>query len=489
MFKWVRKRSLGRAAGFTVGLFGLLGQGNLGNDGSMEALLGYFDADHPEVTLDAMCTGPELVKARYGMAAASLRWYQPAEHQGSGVTAHARKYLDLGLGVGIDTYRTAQWVRHHDAVIVPGMGVLESTCPMRPWQTPYSMFVLSASGRLFGTKVAFVSVGANGTPERVTRGLVTTAARLATYRSFRDTVSRDAMGRMGLDTSHDAVYPDVVFSLPVAGAEKAATGAVGIGVMDYCGRNADRYRDHEIRAAYIDKITRFALWLVDSGRTVRLFTSDSVADGHVVQAVVDGLHERRPTLDPAQVIAEPVPSLEDLMRQTALVDVVVATRYHNVLFALLRGKPAISLSYASKSDKLMAELGLSGFTQSVKDLDVGRLIEQFTELERDSARLRPIIAERIAAKAKLVEDQFTELSDTLFHADDGVHPNREHTHGRAGDPATPASIPVVKEIAMSNTTDGERGAAGPDVGNAGGIYKKDFWSKENLKFHAPHYRL
>jgi SAM-dependent methyltransferase len=48
---------------------------------------------------------------------------------------------------------------------------------------------------------------------------------------------------------------------------------------------------------------------------------------------------------------------------------------------------------------------------------------------------------------------------------------------------------VVKEKAMSNATDGERGAAGPDVGNPGGIYKRDFWSKEKRKFDEPHYRL
>jgi polysaccharide pyruvyl transferase WcaK-like protein len=249
------------------------------------------------------------------------------------------------------------------------------------------------------------------------------------------------MGRMGLDTTHDAIYPDVVFSLPVAGAERTATGAVGVGVMDYCGRNADRHRDSEIRADYTDKITRFALWLVDNGRTVRLFTTDSVADGRVVEAVVAGVRERRPSLAPARVIAEPVPSLEDLMRQTASVDTVVATRYHNVLFALLMGKPAISLSYASKSDKLMAEMGLSRFTQPVKELDVGRLIQQFTELEKDSAQLRPVIAERIAAKAKLVEDQFSDLSETLFPVDEEAHPVGEYTHGQQATQQRPHQHP------------------------------------------------
>lgn len=424
--------TLRRAAAPKVGLFGLLGQGNLGNDGSAEAVLAYLRAEHPNVTLDALCTGPELVMARYGMPAAPLRWCRPARQPASGMTARARKYLELGLGVGIDAFRTASWVRRHDAVIVPGMGVLESTVPMRPWQTPYSMFLLSASGRLFGTKVALVSVGTNVIHERLTRRLITAAARLAHYRSYRDTVSRDAMRRMGLDTSGDPVYPDVVFSLPASGAGREATGAVGIGVMDYCGRNGDRHRDDEIRSAYIEKMTRFALWLVDCGRPVRLFTSDGIADAHIVQAIGAKLRALRPELHPSQVIAEPVPSLGELMRQTASVDTVVATRYHNVLYALLLTKPTLSLSYASKCDELMAEMGLSRFCQPVKSLDVTRLIERFTELESDSAQLRLMITDRNAAKARLVRSQFAELSAVLFPSAETARPARHRGPVRTG---------------------------------------------------------
>ena len=47
-----------------VGLFGYLGSGNIGNDASMEAVLRYLSADHPDAILDAMCMGPERLKSR-----------------------------------------------------------------------------------------------------------------------------------------------------------------------------------------------------------------------------------------------------------------------------------------------------------------------------------------------------------------------------------------------------------------------------------------
>ncbi len=198
----------------TVGLFGLLGQGNLGNDASFEAVLAYLQREHADASLDVLCTGPEVVAERYGIPAAPLCWYKADQPRGSGVGGLVRRAFGLGIGTVVDTLRIASWVRRHDGVIVPGMGVLETTVPMRPWQTPYRMFVLCASGRLLRTPVALVSIGTNVTDRRLTRWLITSAARQAYYCSFRDTVSRDAMRQMSHDVSGD-VYPDVVFSLPV----------------------------------------------------------------------------------------------------------------------------------------------------------------------------------------------------------------------------------------------------------------------------------
>lgn len=414
-----------------VGLFGLLGQGNLGNDGSLEAMLAYLRTEHSEAVLDAMCSGPELVAERYRLPAVHLHWQYPEQRRAPGRSGRLRRLAALGLGAGIDTIRTASWVRRHDAVIVPGMGVLEVTVPMRPWQTPYSMFLLSLSGRLFRTKVAYVSVGTNVIHEPLMRRLMTTAARLAHYRSFRDTVSKNAMSQMGLDTSGDAVYPDVVFSLPVPASGKEPVGVVGVGIMDYSGTNEDRQEGDTIRSGYVEKITSFVLWLADNGRSVRLFTSDT-ADEPVVRRILDGVREQRPGLDPGRVVFEPAPTLRELMRQTAAVDTVVASRFHNVLYAMRMGKPTISLGYAAKHDDLMADMEMSRFAQPLKSLDLTRLIEQFTELEDESATVRRTLADRNASRAELVSRQFAELSAVLFPAGRDASSGLEQVPARTG---------------------------------------------------------
>ena len=172
-------------------------------------------------------------------------------------------------------------------MIVPGAGVLEAALPLRPWGVPYAMFLLSASGRLFGTKVALISVGASAISERATRWLFTRAARLAFYRSFRDVQSRELMSQQGVDTSADRIYPDLAFGIPTPPYQPGDPQTVGVGVMAYYGGNDDRRDASQIHAAYLAKMKRFTRWLVDCGYRVRLFGGDNLWDKSVVQEIVD----------------------------------------------------------------------------------------------------------------------------------------------------------------------------------------------------------
>ncbi|GHH35825.1 polysaccharide pyruvyl transferase WcaK-like protein [Streptomyces umbrinus] len=398
-----------------VGVFGLLGSGNLGNDGSLEAVLGYLRAEHPDAVVDALCGGPEVVTSRYGIPATRLHWYRGEYRTASRAGAIAGK----GLGKLVDAVRTAAWVRRHDVVIVPGMGVLEATLPLRPWGFPYSLFLLCASGRLFGTRVALVGVGAAAIGNRPTRALVRWSARLAGYRSYRDALSRDAMRAMGVDTTRDEVYPDLAFALPTppASAPSGPPGPVCVGVMDFHGGNDDRARAEEIHRRYLDGTTRFVRALVEDGRPVRLLTGDE-CDRPVVAAILDAV-------DSPLVTAAEAASLADLMKETAAADTVVATRYHNLVCALKVGTPTLALSYAAKSDALMDRMGLAAYCHPAHEVDAGQLLEQFRALEKRSAELRRTLAERNLTAARQLEDQFTALTAALFPAADHAHALRE----------------------------------------------------------------
>jgi polysaccharide pyruvyl transferase WcaK-like protein len=400
-------------------MFGLYGSGNIGNDGSLEAVLAYLRTEHPAAILDMRCPGPRRVKAQFGVDGTLLQWYTKYANDTSGPTAAVLKVL----GKGIDAFRTASWVRRHDVVIVPGAGILETTLPIRPWGVPYALFLLCASCRLFGTKVALVSVGASTINQRLTRLLFVSAARLATYRSFRDAQSREAMRKQGIDTSADPLYPDLVFALPDLPGGRGDPQTVGIGVMTYYGSNDDRRRADEIHASYMKAMKGFARWLLDNGHRIRFFTGDDIDDGALQEILADA-RAHRPDLGPEWIISEPISGLRDLLRQMSEVGTVVATRYHNVLCALKLSKPTISLGYAAKNDSLMADMGLAEFCQSARSLDLDLLIKQFTELESQAAPLRRTLMDRNSVKTQGTDEQFARLSRLLF-------PGREKAGSRA----------------------------------------------------------
>jgi polysaccharide pyruvyl transferase WcaK-like protein len=394
-----------------VGLFGKLGSGNIGNDASMESVLQYLRSDHPEAVVDAMCGGAAEVTARYGIPAIPLYWFQRYEQHLSGLAAVPLKLL----GKGIDVARTVAWVRRHDAVIVPGMGVLEASLPLRPWEFPYAMFLLSVSGKILGTKVALVSVGAGAIYQPVTRWLFNWAARLAFYRSYRNVASRDAMLQRGLDSTADHVYPDLAFALSALPLEPGDAQTVCVGVMAYRGSNNERKQAEQIYSCYITAMKQFVRWLVDSGRTVRLIVGDTNgSDDIVVREILADLQESRPDLDPSLISAQPVTTFDDVMQAIRPASSVVAIRFHNVLAALKLCKPTITIGYSGKHDALMTDMGVPEFCQPVNTLDVDQLVRQFTELQGHAAEVRDRLREHNARNEQLLKDQFAELSAVLF---------------------------------------------------------------------------
>ncbi|MFF1823039.1 polysaccharide pyruvyl transferase family protein [Kribbella sp. NPDC058245] len=388
-----------------IGLFGRLGSGNIGNDATLEAVLAYLKAERPDAELDSLCSGPERVTERYGVPAAQLGWLD-----GSGpVTGPTPVRLALTLarlvlGSVIDTWQIANWVRRHDVVIVPGMGVLESTLPQRPWELPWGQFVMSLAGKVFRVKVAFVSVGANVVRQRATGWLLTKSAKLAYYRSFRDEQSLGAAQKMRMAGPSDHVFPDLVFALP---SPPVPTGdSIGVGVMAYSGGTEDRADAERIQESYTAEMTRFVERLLADGRSIRLLIGDE-ADEAVALDVLARVQS-------ARVVYESFTSADELMNQLGTVDTVVGTRFHTVLFGLKLGKPTIAIGYGRKHLALMEQLGVEEWFQDIRALDADRLYTQFVALQGERDQVVSTIDQRLQVIRDRLDEQFAELNAVLF---------------------------------------------------------------------------
>ena len=61
------------------------------------------------------------------------------------------------------------------------------------------------------------------------------------------------------------------------------------------------------------------------------------------------------------------------MSQVVDLDAVVASRFHNVLCALMCGVPTIAIGYGDKHRVLMERFGVSRFSHEIRSLDVDDL--------------------------------------------------------------------------------------------------------------------
>ena len=376
-----------------IGLFGLFGSGNSGNDGSLEAMLVFLRETRPDAEITCICAPQRSASIQIAQSlqvAAIPLGIPPPDNRL--LRAVDRLLLSLPRRILSLVHAIGQ-MRRLDALIIPGTGILDDFWE-GPLNMPLTLFTWCLVARLWGATIAFVSIGAGPIHHPISRWLMKWAVAMADCRSYRDTISKDFMASIGFDARGDEIYPDIAFKLPAPPPTRRAANqsgpltmplTVGVGVMTYQGWRNDASRNAEIYAAYREKITDFVLWLLDRGHVVCILMGDQ-SDRRAAADVLAKVAAAKPDLPRDRLRAEPISSLHDLMRQVAETDVVVATRFHNVVCALKLGKPTVSISYAEKNDALMAEMGLGRFCQHVERLDVDLLIEQFTQLIADRER-------------------------------------------------------------------------------------------------------
>ena len=391
-----------------IGTFGLFGGGNLGNDGSLEAVLSSLHRMIPEADVGCICARPEEVAKRHPILTLPMRTPPPSHALFQGLVLPFWKVLREI----IDWPATYWRVGRFGVILVPGTGILDDFGD-RPWGMPLTIFRVSLMAKLAGTRIWLVSIGAGPINHPLSRRLMLWAAKLADYRSYRDTISRDYMASIGLDTRHDYVYPDVAFSLPVPAHDADRTtvahgfSTIGVGVMAYYGwkRGQD---GPAIHARYLKRISTFVVWLIEEGYRVRLLTGEN-SDEPVVADIRRAVAAQMPALSEGQIVTESARSLHDVMAQMVECEAVLATRFHNVICALRLSKPTISIGYAAKFEALMTDMGLSDYCQNIEQLDIDRLKDQFRRLLANAE----VLARNIRAKTLQYQQQLHEQDERL----------------------------------------------------------------------------
>jgi polysaccharide pyruvyl transferase WcaK-like protein len=395
----------------TIAFFGHFDSSNFGNESTLQAILYHLRRFHPDAEVTCISTGPEATVATHQIEAIPIsetfvKW-QPRN-------PFVRVVRMVCIGIPSELYRWANVLMRLsriDMLIIPGTGLLTDAYGLLRWG-PYNMFKWSLMAKVCRCKLLFVSVGAGPIYGALGRCFAKSALSLADFRSYRDKSTKQYLNGIGFRADNDRIYPDLAFSLPEATipnqeTEKGGRSVVGLGLMDYAGKYSVSKPSNEIYLAYLENLVKVVRWLLAHEYDVRLLSGD-LGDMRARQEFRDLLRERLrlSVRDEVHIIDEPVLSVRNLLSQIAATDIVVATRFHNVLLALVCNKPVISLSFHHKCESLMSAMGLSMYCLDINDLKADRLIEKFCDLETNASKLKPLIREKVGEFRGALDEQY-----------------------------------------------------------------------------------
>jgi polysaccharide pyruvyl transferase WcaK-like protein len=394
-----------------ISFYGNFGTGNLGNECTLQAAIEQTLRRCPDAQLLCFCSNPRDVTTRHNIAAfrsKAIDW-AAGEDLGRSRGRLARIFritfhrIPRELGHWVSGFRA---VGRTDMLIVAGTGIVaDYLCGPLGW--PYDIFKLSTLAALRRTKLVFLSVGVGPIHHPLSRWFLKRSLALAGRRSYRDEASKQYLEKIGFNTDHDFVCPDLVFGLSqrnlVCDVRADGRRVVGLGLKDYATTGRKEPKEF---GEYLDTMAAFVSWLQSRGYGVRLLIGDTQYDTWVIEKFVNVLKTRNIPTNAPLLITEPARTVRNLLRQVGQTEAVISARYHNLIMALIQNRPVIALSDHAKLDSLVTDLGLEQYLLPLRNLHADCLIDRFRQLENDADRLRPYIRVKI--------DNYRQTLDGLY---------------------------------------------------------------------------
>lgn len=380
-----------------ITLAGGFGNGNFGNDASLQTAVQVLRAAFPEAALESLCDEPAIIAARLGLPGMKLA-LRP-----SGVL----KLLDnllLRIPSGMLNWLRAFWIaRRFDVMVWPGTGVFDDY-RTGPLGFPAQVFRWSVVARLMGKKLIFYGVGAGPIVNPLSRFFLKSAARCAHHRSYRDAGSKEFMQSIGVDEINSPVMHDIVIGQsvdepPPVRATPPLT--IGLGVMSYRGWRIDEALGEDYR----EKLARFVRWAETHQHRVRFLVAEP-SDARALAKLKALLG------DDVERGGGDMVALDDVMDTIRECDIVIGSRFHVLVAGLKLNRPCISLSYGPKHNLLMTQAGIGEFCQPADYFDFDLLTRHVETIAADPAHYSAIVAERVATmKARIAEVQGQALAE------------------------------------------------------------------------------
>ena len=398
-----------------IGVLYPSGWGNLGDEAILQATFAALRGRWPDVALRAFTLHPARTAANHGVEAEPLTGVNRhlfgaplgdgpfVVRAARGLARRARNIPLLGgvaargsnivatLVFEVISLRSAwRWIRSADLVLASGGGQLDAVWG-GAWGQPYALARWAWLARRARVPFALLSVGYGGASTWLSRQFLRYAVDGAAYCSVRDAGSGAMALQLGVKRDLPVV-PDLAFGLasPSPLPPRRPGYDIGISPMVYLRPGSWPIED---QAGYERLI---ALWanlvtaIVARGDRVHLFVSNP---GDM--AAVSDIWELLGDATRADCTIAEAQSPNALLEFFRGLDVVISSRLHGVLLAIVSARPVLALSHDRKVRAVMSDSGVSDFcvdlTTATVEQVTGILLNLTDQLDPCARRLREYV--------------------------------------------------------------------------------------------------
>ena len=437
-----------------IGVFGHVGNENLGDEAIIAAVIQNIRLRYPEAQIYGFTINPNDTKERHKIKAFPIRWIDKLEHCRPDVLANENsdrpsklaQKLKAKLRAVPVAYAFLSAMRKSGRVLVDGIRevrfLIQSYRNLKgmdlliiagsqqlidyvggPWAFPYTLFKWALLAKAVKTRVAFVSVGAGPIESRLGKFFARNSLALASYRSYRDEASRAFVGTLGV-FGPSAVFPDLVYSLqidtPSARGFDRSLPIVGINAVPFSdglywlGANARQYE------RYVGELADFALWVIERGYQVLFFPTQLRADPPVINDIKNLMKVKADRDVSQKIVDRPIYSFDDLISVISMTDIVVATRFHGIIIPYVLNTPVLGIAYQRKTIELMGQMGQSAYVVDIHSFSADCLKARFVLLESKASIIKDEIKQRKFAFGRALQNQYDQVLSLISGESQGI---------------------------------------------------------------------
>jgi polysaccharide pyruvyl transferase WcaK-like protein len=376
-----------------IGLLGLYASRNLGDTAIQQAVIDNLSARIEQAEFIGICPDPEDTRSTFGIQCVDFTGERHAgDEHASRPTGRLSELVPWRVRATWARVRALPGIRRCtaglDLLVLSGGGQLDEFWG-GPWNHPLQLFVWTRLARLQGVPVAAIGLGMDVLESRAARWLCVAAMRASCVRAFRDSGTAAAIAEFGLREPL-MVAPDLAFSLRVPPVESASR-PTGLPPFVAVAAISDRALVSQVASAHGNYIGHLATacrdWLA-RGLHVRLVCSQPQMDLPVIERIAAQL----PPSDSGQrwEIAETT-SVAGYLDAVRGAELVVASRLHGLILALLAESPVIAVVGNRKVQQLMRDVGFNDYCVGLPDLTAAALLQVAGRIRQQRGSLVEVI--------------------------------------------------------------------------------------------------